>query len=100
MTNGINDYWSAVVFFELKISTPKAILDLDLTVNEKEIFTALKIWRNDLAQKLGSSAFRICYNSHLISIAQLKPKSLDELKKVKVLEKLDLQIMERILFRY
>jgi superfamily II DNA helicase RecQ len=100
VTNGINDYWSAVVFFELKISTPKAILDLDLTVNEKEIFTALKIWRNDLAQKLGSSAFRICYNSHLISIAQLKPKSLDELKKVKVLEKLDLQIMERILFRY
>jgi hypothetical protein len=100
VTNGINDYWSAVVFFELKISTPKAILELDLTVNEKEIFTALKIWRNDLAQKLGSSAFRICYNSHLISIAQLKPKSLDELKKVKVLEKLDLQIMERILFRY
>jgi superfamily II DNA helicase RecQ len=54
-----------------------------LTENEKEIFTALKLWRNDLAQKLGWSAFRICHNSQLISIAQQKPQSLDELKKVK-----------------
>ena len=83
VTNGTNDYWSVVVFFEPKISTPEAILEIDLTENEKEIFTALKLWRNDLAQKLGWSAFRICHNSHLISIAQQKPQSLDELKKVK-----------------
>jgi superfamily II DNA helicase RecQ len=83
VTNGTVDYWSAVVFFEPKISNPNPILEIDLTENEKEIFTALKLWRNDLAQKLGWSAFRICHNSHLISIAKLKPQSLDELKKVK-----------------
>jgi superfamily II DNA helicase RecQ len=83
VTNGTVDYWSAVVFFEPKISNRNPILEIDLTENEKEIFTALKLWRNDLAQKLGWSAFRICHNSHLISIAKLKPQSLDELKKVK-----------------
>ncbi|MFY7739853.1 MAG: HRDC domain-containing protein [Flavobacterium sp.] len=47
------------------------------------MFTALKQWRNDLAQKLGWSSFRICHNSHLISIVKSKPQNLDELKTVK-----------------
>lgn len=83
VTTGTVDFWSAVVFYESKNanSTQKEVIELN--EKEKEIFTALKQWRNDLALKLGWSAFRICHNSHLISIAKEKPQNLDELKKVK-----------------
>ena len=83
VTTGTVDFWSAVVFYETKASNFKQTEVIELNENEKEIFTALKKWRNDLAQKLGWSAFRICHNSHLISIAKAKPKNLEELKKVK-----------------
>jgi len=83
VTTGITDFWSAVVFYELKKSDSKPTEVIELNEQEKEIFTALKQWRNDLAQKLGWSAFRVCHNSHLISIAKSKPQNLDELKLVK-----------------
>ena len=83
VTTGTVDFWSAVVFYEPKNTnlTQKEVIELN--EKEKEIFTALKQWRHDLALKLGWSAFRICHNSHLISIAKEKPQNLDELKKVK-----------------
>ena len=83
VTTGTVDFWSAVVFYKPKNanSTQKEVIELN--EKEKEIFTALKQWRHDLALKLGWSAFRICHNSHLISIAREKPQNLDELKKVK-----------------
>lgn len=83
VTTGTVDFWSAVVFYKPKNanSTQKEVIELN--EKEKEIFTALKQWRHDLALKLGWSAFRICHNSHLISIAKEKPQNLDELKKVK-----------------
>lgn len=83
VTTGTTDFWSAVVFYELKKSDSKPTEVIELNEQENEIFTALKQWRNDLAQKLGWSAFRICHNSHLISIAKSKPQNLDELKAVK-----------------
>ena len=83
VTTGTVDFWSAVVFYELKKSDSKTTEVIELNEQENEIFTALKQWRNDLAQKLGWSAFRICHNSHLISIAKSKPQNLDELKAVK-----------------
>jgi superfamily II DNA helicase RecQ len=83
VTTGTIDFWSAVVFYELKKSDSKPTEVIELNEQENEIFTALKQWRNDLAQKLGWSAFRICHNSHLISIAKSKPQNLDELKAVK-----------------
>jgi len=83
VTTGTVDFWSAVVFYELKKSDSKPTEVIELNEQENEIFTALKQWRNDLAQKLGWSAFRICHNSHLISIAKSKPQNLDELKAVK-----------------
>lgn len=83
VTTGTVDFWSAVVFYELKKSDSKPIEVIELNEQENEIFTALKQWRNDLAQKLGWSAFRICHNSHLISIVKSKPQNLDELKTVK-----------------
>ncbi|GAB3713722.1 HRDC domain-containing protein [Flavobacterium koreense] len=83
VTTGTTDFWSAVVFYELKKSDSKLTEVIELNEQENEIFTALKQWRNDLAQKLGWSSFRICHNSHLISIVKSKPQNLDELKTVK-----------------
>ena len=83
VTTGTTDFWSAVVFYELKKSDSKPNEVIELNEQENEIFTALKQWRNDLAQKLGWSSFRICHNSHLISIVKSKPQNLDELKTVK-----------------
>lgn len=83
VTTGTTDFWSAVVFYELKKSDSKPTEEIELNEQENEIFTALKQWRNDLAQKLGWSSFRICHNSHLISIVKSKPQNLDELKTVK-----------------
>lgn len=77
------DYWSAVVFYEPKKET-KSTFDLgELTVEEKRIYSALRQWRNDLAEQLGWSGFRICHNSHLASIAKTKPQTLEELKRIK-----------------
>jgi len=83
VTTGTVDSWSAVVFYELKKNDSKPTEVIELNEQENEIFTALKQWRNDLAQKLGWSSFRICHNSHLISIVKSKPQNLDELKTVK-----------------
>lgn len=87
VTTGTTDYWSAVVFYDTKKSAEKPkeekITFEDLSQHEKEIFSALKQWRNDMATKLGWSAFRVCHNSHLMAIADVKPESLDELSKVK-----------------
>jgi superfamily II DNA helicase RecQ len=82
VSNGTIDYWSAAVFFEPKLKYTKKILEVDLTDSEKEIYNALKIWRNNLATKLGRQAFFICYNSHLISITKVKPKNIEELKMI------------------
>jgi ribonuclease D len=77
------DFWSAVVFYEAKKEHKPAVDERELTVEEEKIYSALKQWRNDLAKKSGWSAFRICHNSHLISISKVKPQTLDELKCIK-----------------
>jgi superfamily II DNA helicase RecQ len=87
VTTGSLDYWSAVVFYDTKKSIEKPKEEKpsfeDLSQNEKEIFTALKEWRNNFASNLGWSAFRVCHNSHLMAIAEAKPETLEELAKVK-----------------
>ena len=77
------DFWSAVVFYEPKKESKSAFSDTELTFEEKKIYSALKQWRNDLAKESGWSAFRICHNSHLVSIAKAKPRTFDELKSIK-----------------
>jgi len=77
------DFWSVVVFFEpKKIISENKFIESDLLPHERKIFKALRHWRNDLAEKLNWSAFRICHNSHLISISKTNPKTIDELEKV------------------
>jgi len=78
VTTGTIDYWSAVVFYQPKVvkaQKPENRLQLDdLSTDELKTFKALRSWRNDLAEKLNWSAFRICYNSHLLEIAKKKSK--------------------------
>lgn len=87
VTTGTTDYWSAVVFYESKIKWDKDQKDKlsleDLSDKEKEIFTALKEWRNDFASNLGWSSFRICHNSHLMTIAKIKPETIEKLAQIK-----------------
>lgn len=86
VTTGNVDYWSAVVFFE-----PKKTINAkpenhfskeDLSPQEQKIFHALRQWRNDLAEKLNWSSFRICHNSHLLAIATANPQTKEDLEKV------------------
>ncbi|WP_339887267.1 HRDC domain-containing protein [uncultured Flavobacterium sp.] len=88
VTTGSADYWSAVVFYDLKNKIDKSSKEVkstfeDLSEHEKEIFSSLKQWRNDLARDLSWSAFRICHNAHLLAIVEAKPETLEELAKVK-----------------
>jgi superfamily II DNA helicase RecQ len=76
-------FWSVVIIYEVKIGVVNRLEGHELNPEEKIVFTALKHWRNDLAKKLGWSAFRICHNSHLISIAIKKPQNLEDFKTIK-----------------
>jgi ribonuclease D len=83
VTTSTVDFWSASVFFVPKTGNKSIAIEIELTIEEKEIFSTLKKWRNDLATKLGWSAFRICHNSHLLDIARAKPQSIEDLKNIK-----------------
>ena len=83
ITNATSDFWSVIVFYKEKKNISSSIDESKLTNNEIEVYSSLKQWRNDLAKKQGWSAFRICHNSHLLSIAKLKPQNLEELKNIR-----------------
>ena len=83
VTTSTVDFWSAVVFYKPKKDIKSTIDYNELSVEEKKIYDALKQWRNDLAKESKWSAYMICHNSHLVSIAKLKPQNLDELRKIK-----------------
>ena len=86
VTTGSVDYWSAVVFFKQKkvskVKSENKFNEEDLSPDELKVFKALRLWRNDLADKLNLSAFRICHNSHLIAIAKANPQSIEDLENV------------------
>ena len=77
------DFWSAVVFFELKKETKTTMVERELTDDEKKIYAALKKWRSDKAQQLMLPHYMICHNSELASIAVQKPQTLRDFKNVK-----------------
>ncbi|WP_161971679.1 HRDC domain-containing protein [Flavobacterium silvisoli] len=85
VTTGTTDFWSATVFYVPKSAQEadgKKFTEADLSQQELKIFTALRQWRNDLAQKLDWTAFRICHNSHLIAVAKRNPQTMHELERV------------------
>ena len=79
VTTGTIDFWSAVVFYQPRVEksqkTGNKLQQDDLSIDELKTFKALRSWRNDLAEKLNWSAFRICHNSHLLEIAKSNPKT-------------------------
>lgn len=77
------DFWSAVVFYEPKMESKSSHREVELTVEEKKIYFALKKWRSDKAQQLLLPHYMICHNSELVSIAIKKPQSLEDFKTVK-----------------
>ncbi len=88
---GQPNYWSILIFYEEynsekqeKISNKIALTsETELTQGERNIYDSLKLWRFDKAAELNIPAFMVCHNSELMTIAKVKPGSLEELSKIK-----------------
>ena len=91
LINGQPNFWSILVFYDEqktekqeKISDKISITDEnELTDEEKRIFATLKQWRQDKATQLNIPSFMVCHNTELMTIAKVKPQSLDELSNIK-----------------
>ena len=91
LVNGQPNFWSILVFFdeqkaEKQEKTSDRISvtdDNELTEDEKRIFSTLKQWRQDKATQLNIPNFMVCHNTELMTIAKVKPQTLDELSKIK-----------------
>lgn len=89
---GQPDFWSVLVFYENgravkngsresdKISFDP---DIELSAEEKQIIMALKQWRRDRAKEVNVPEYLICHNSDLVSVTKTRPKTMEELNKVK-----------------
>ncbi|WP_396152785.1 HRDC domain-containing protein [Flavobacterium sp.] len=89
---GMIDYWSVLVFYSPKTEKTKennetekvAVLNYEeLTQEEKNTLNSLKHWRSETSSKLGLPQYMICHNSELMTIAKMRPDSIDDLKKIK-----------------
>jgi superfamily II DNA helicase RecQ len=91
LINGQPNFWSILVFYEdlkdektHKQSDKFAVTsETELTTDEKRIFNTLKQWRLDRASELDIPSFMICHNTELMTVAKVKPQTLDELIKIK-----------------
>ncbi len=91
LINGQPNFWSILVFYEdLKAEKTQKQSDkfavtseTELTTDEKRIFNTLKQWRLDKASELVIPSFMICHNTELMTVAKVKPQTLDELIKIK-----------------
>jgi superfamily II DNA helicase RecQ len=87
---GNPDFWSILVFYEDQNGAQSKepdkqplLTEADLTDDEKQIVTALKLWRKDKAAEINLPEYIVCHNATLIAVAQAKPQNLEELSKVK-----------------
>ena len=91
LVNGQPNFWSNLVFFDEqkaekqeKTSDKISVTDdNELTEDEKIIFSNLKQWRQDKATQLNIPNFMVCHNTELMTIAKVKPQTLDDLSKIK-----------------
>ena len=91
LITGQTNYWSILVFYDELIteksdkSFGKILIANESDLNEEEVktFKILKQWRYDLATHLNIPSYMICNNSELIAIAKERPRTLDELSKIK-----------------
>lgn len=92
LINSQPDYWSILVFYDQKttkeprtnqtnkISYP---LDTALTEEEQKILDSFKIWRQTKASELNLPAYMICSNSELMTLAKIRPETIEQLVKIK-----------------
>ena len=91
LINGTTNFWSIVVFYEegvvkepIETITNATVLpEENLTEQERHIYLALKEWRTEKAAEANLPAFMICHNSELVALATAKPKTLEEISKIK-----------------
>jgi superfamily II DNA helicase RecQ len=91
LINGQPNFWSILVFYNdqkaekaEKQSDKFAVTsDTELTIDEKRIFETLKQWRFDKASELNIPSFMVCHNTELMTVAKVKPQTLEELIKIK-----------------
>ncbi len=91
LVNGQTNFWSILVFYDDQKfeKTEKkwdkiAITDFsELTDDEKKLFEVFKQWRQDKATQMNVPNFVVCHNTELMTIAKLKPQTLEELMKIK-----------------
>lgn len=91
LINGQPNFWSVLVFFEdqnlvkqMKNSDKISVSTFnELSEDEKKIFEIFKQWRQDKATQLNIPTFVVCHNTELMTIAKVKPQTLDELSKIK-----------------
>lgn len=91
LINGHPNFWSILVFYdEQKVEKQEKTSDKisitdenELTDEEKRIFATLKQWRQDKTTQLNIPSFMVCHNTELMTIAKVKPQSLDELSNIK-----------------
>ena len=86
------DYWSIIVYYQdekPKKSPPKSNgkqtvgNDVELTAEEIEIASALKQWRKEKAHASNIPDFMICHNASILALTKLKPRTPEELSRVK-----------------
>ena len=91
LINGQPNFWSILVFYDEqkadrqdKNSEKVAVTsETELTAEEKNIYDVLREWRQDKASELNIPNYVVAHNTELMTIAKIKPQSLDELSKVK-----------------
>ena len=90
LISGQTNFWSILTFYDEKEkdkrekTSNKISYDAtELTVEEKEYFECLRLWRQDKAEHLGIPSFMICHNTELITIAKEKPRKVEDLYKIK-----------------
>ncbi|HPI19082.1 MAG TPA: HRDC domain-containing protein [Candidatus Kapabacteria bacterium] len=86
--NGQINFWSILVFYdEQKIGKQYDKISVssyeELTSDEKRVYDVLKHWRFEKASELNLPRFMVCHNTELMTVAKIKPQTLDELKKIK-----------------
>lgn len=80
------EYWSLLAFYDEGGSSPLKVFlpsEAELTDEQRRIYEALKQWRFDKANTAGLPAYLISSNGELITIAKVKPQSIDELVKIR-----------------
>lgn len=83
VTTGTTDYWSVLVFYDPKKEIQTALPENELAGADRELYEALKVWRNNKAAEVNLKHYLISYNSELLNIAIKKPKTLSALRKIK-----------------